>query len=1388
MGAEGTPADRKRTGAATKREHDALATWATAQGLTVPDVGAANLTVLTTQGLLATKRYTAVIGEKPEPPKLKHFRALPLRVDTADAMEVLLRRLQDAPCSLLILDPPHARLNLSGPVRRLADDFQTDAGRDWLGLDIDGAALPAGMDPTSLAACEYVRQRLPLEVRNAEIVGHFTASAGLQEKAGAAHLRFYLRLSKPALGTTLLAWAKMVNREVQAAQTEQAEETDSGQPVSPRGVVELDASLFHKVQIHYTAPPVFDGRGDPFEGRSRLFRLSGKAAHVDADSIERLAAIPEEPKAADMSGPVRPSELPPGAYALNFIGDDGLGLHEAINRAVWQRAQAWGESASGNQLKQLARELREKALTEYERGNLSGRSKEYIKQETSSDAIRRSFHGAIQKGAAIRLPPGQGTGFDKAFARLRKVASGRRKPEAGYTVQDYAFAAAIAARGRLGAAFDATELLTLLEDAAGARLHPAIRARLRDHYATQQQSFRRAHCLGADPRIRVQRVESLEEIRVGHGAPVFVRAPFGAGKTKHLGRRFVDANPAAVIVTHRRSLARGNAGRLGVVCYRDREGMRNAQPLFEGVSTVVNSLTRADVSALADWGDGVIVDEAEQVVRHLTGGAVPDSQREAITAELQKLFTNGKRPALFLDANLDDYAVVAWCELFGWPLDAVEVYELTRPREGTARILREASQGRAVVAVHQEALAILEAGGRPVIATDRKDFAESLHQLLVKDTGKKGGCVTADTSDKVGTALFGDPDGYPQQQGWDFLVYSPAIAAGVSFEAGHFTHILGLYSGVLTPLDFLQQLFRVRTAPDVTVAVLGSAPGQHYSQLQTRDALERLDREQHGDPDRTLDHLSELSAANTAREDADRAWHAVKLVAALEDTGMRVQRVSVKPLKAVPRELAEIRRELKAGRSEAILAAPILTPRKAQALRQRDDLDREDLDALQRFNACLALGLEEPEQLTSADLAFLDRRKHPGRVADAFEATRLERFEVLEHDRDQAAATRRFLKQQRALFRDALSALGVDPVTGTGEWTRQDALALAGVLERHGAIATKLGLSGTGKRPQETAKALLKRLGLKPRSKGSRRSLLYEIEPQSWEYMLRLMLLRSAARFGTPEEGSRASAELEALRRQLEALRREKVKRLFSEPDDPDETDCAPPAWLVQALKERPVFIASLSAIQDRFGVGRSTAQQRRKEALGGAQAVPGINRFTVVFGREAADRQPVTVLTYLDDPDRVAEEIAHMTGKTPVRPPALEAPGAVTGVLVGGRLGSRLLHKNSEPQTTTNQHTCETDENAPKSLKKQTTQQESPPITLLQVQKQAGMTSARADREVKRGQKHLRNLLSRPQPESFRRWARQPDPEVQRLIDLAMGVSNGDPRAAQQWVRDHVR
>jgi hypothetical protein len=106
----------------------------------------------------------------------------------------------------------------------------------------------------------------------------------------------------------------------------------------------------------------------------------------------------------------------------------------------------------------------------------------------------------------------------------------------------------------------------------------------------------------------------------------------------------------------------------------------------------------------------------------------------------------------------------------------------------------------------------LEAGRKIVIPTNSRTYAEAIELMLTDRFGSKYkaiNLITQKTSTELKKTECADVNTY--WQGYDILIYTPTISAGISFEEKHFDCIYAMFIDQSCPVeDCMQMLMRVR--------------------------------------------------------------------------------------------------------------------------------------------------------------------------------------------------------------------------------------------------------------------------------------------------------------------------------------------------------------------------------------------------------------------------------------------------------------------------------------------------------------------------------------------------------------------------------------------------
>ncbi|GAB3543435.1 hypothetical protein GCM10027343_16830 [Noviherbaspirillum agri] len=304
---------------------------------------------------------------------------------------------------------------------------------------------------------------------------------------------------------------------------------------------------------------------------------------------------------------------------------------------------------------------------------------------------------------------------------------------------------------------------------------------------------------------------------------VFVKSDKGTGKTQWL-RKYLKSIPeyrSVLVLTHRRSLARTLSNSLDVQCYLDEPELHWRYTLS------LDSLERAN--KIRGY-DVIVIDESEQVFRHLIGDTTKD-RREAIFNILLKLIHFAKQ-IVCCDADLTSELT---CHLMS---------KLRRNFEQEDRVLcivNEWKTDRSINVYESKYQALakmicdVEDGKRVYVPVGEKDLANEIQELMKYvrrpyDEPVAVLLLTGDTSSEdAAQTFFSDPTG--ESQKYDVLIATSTLSTGVSIDGTWFDAVYGLFDGsVYTYQDCDQAISRVRHCPSVNVWIHRGRAAEYTSE------------------------------------------------------------------------------------------------------------------------------------------------------------------------------------------------------------------------------------------------------------------------------------------------------------------------------------------------------------------------------------------------------------------------------------------------------------------------------------------------------------------------------------------------------------------------------
>ncbi len=310
-----------------------------------------------------------------------------------------------------------------------------------------------------------------------------------------------------------------------------------------------------------------------------------------------------------------------------------------------------------------------------------------------------------------------------------------------------------------------------------------------------------------------------------------IRSPMGTGKTESavsLVQECKAGGLSVLVIGHRRSLLRTLAQRLGLDLYyeaiADDDGTAEFQAVAvtDGYAICLDSVPTRLQPAIHKF-DVIIIDEAEQVIRHLAGGTLKEKRRLAF--ETFKHYVKVASAVYLMDAHLDALtlsfvtravdpsAVVRF--IVNEPLVQRRNFDLMPTREAVVGKLAEAvAEGKkCYLATNSKRRAIATALWLQAHCPDKRVVAitqENAQQPKIQDL--------------LGNLAEEFQFGRDGEKALDVLIGSPAIGTGIdiTFDGGvvGVDHVFGIFeAGVTTHFDVDQQLARVRNPGSVSVWV-----------------------------------------------------------------------------------------------------------------------------------------------------------------------------------------------------------------------------------------------------------------------------------------------------------------------------------------------------------------------------------------------------------------------------------------------------------------------------------------------------------------------------------------------------------------------------------------
>lgn len=210
-------------------------------------------------------------------------------------------------------------------------------------------------------------------------------------------------------------------------------------------------------------------------------------------------------------------------------------------------------------------------------------------------------------------------------------------------------------------------------------------------------------------------------------------------------------------------------------------------------------------------GITIVMDEVESGLAHLLMSSTHKENRpENIAAFVKflRLADENEGACLVADATLR-VTTMNYLKQF-MPRSAMKAVINTSLPKKRQTILRKGKKG----STEERILSCIENDVKIAMATDSKKEMQTLARMAkdaVREGAKKIICLDSDNSKtQEGLEIVQDLDGTIERDKPDAFFFSPSLANGLSIDYKHFQIVFGLFMGVITPIEGIQQMARDR--------------------------------------------------------------------------------------------------------------------------------------------------------------------------------------------------------------------------------------------------------------------------------------------------------------------------------------------------------------------------------------------------------------------------------------------------------------------------------------------------------------------------------------------------------------------------------------------------
>ena len=287
---------------------------------------------------------------------------------------------------------------------------------------------------------------------------------------------------------------------------------------------------------------------------------------------------------------------------------------------------------------------------------------------------------------------------------------------------------------------------------------------------------------------------------------LFIKSPKGTGKTTVLEELMPVIKGRVLLIGHRISLLSALAEKLGLQDYQKTRSAKENR-----LAICLDSLTRFSphLDSKETQYDTILIDESEQVLRHLTAETLKKRRRDVINTLIRLI--RGAQRIICLDADLTaELSIGVMAKLRGMEhLETDELVGYINDFKFTGRSIEMFPSREQLLA---DLLDHAKRQHRFFVATNNREFAEKLQIIILEYWPQaKIMLVSSRTRDNADVKTFlKNPE--DEVTRYDIVIATPSMATGVSIDVdGHFTATFGFFNQrPATYQDCDQAISRVR--------------------------------------------------------------------------------------------------------------------------------------------------------------------------------------------------------------------------------------------------------------------------------------------------------------------------------------------------------------------------------------------------------------------------------------------------------------------------------------------------------------------------------------------------------------------------------------------------